>query len=207
VTLLPGVGPALARRLAAMGITRLGQLQVLDDRAARARLGEDGPGLVRRARLEDARRVDPRRAAKSVSAETTFAQDLSDRAALEKHLWRLAEKLGGRLAAAELAAGGVVLKLKTTRFASRTRAARLASPTRLPDRLFAAASGLLAREADGTAFRLIGIGANPLLPGALADRGDLADQETPRLAATQAAIDRLRERFGAGAIGRGRGLT
>jgi DNA polymerase IV len=206
VTLLPGVGPALTKRLATLGITRLGQLQALDDRTALARLGEDGPALVRRARLQDTRRVDPHREAKSVSAETTFETDLSDVAALEKQLWRMAEKLGRRLAAAELSAGGVVLKLKTARFATRTRAARLASPTQLPDRLFAASRSLLAREADGTAFRLIGIGANPLLPGALADRGDLADAETPRLAATQTAIDRLRERFGPGAIGRGRGL-
>ena len=87
-----------------------------------------------------------------------------------------------------------MLKLKTTNFAIRTRAARLPSPTVLPDRLFEAASALLAREATGTAFRLIGIGANPLLPLADADHGDLADIETPRRAATQAAIDALRQR-------------
>jgi DNA polymerase IV len=59
VRLLPGVGPALARRLAAHGITLLGHLQGLSDREARRRLGEDGPSLVRRARGEDDRRVDP----------------------------------------------------------------------------------------------------------------------------------------------------
>ena len=77
----------------------------------------------------------------------------------------------------------------------------------LPDRLFDAASALLAREATGTAFRLIGIGASPLLPLAEADRGDLADTETPRRAATQAAIDALRQRYGDAAISRGRGWT
>jgi DNA polymerase-4 len=75
----------------------------------------------------------------------------------------------------------------------------------LPDRLFDAASALLMREATGIAFRLIGIGANPLLPLVEADRGDLADTETPRRAATQAAIDALRQRFGDAAISRGRG--
>jgi len=98
-----------------------------------------------------------------------------------------------------------VLKLKTTDFAIRTRAARLPGPTALPDRLFDAASALLRRETTGTAFRLIGIGANPLLPLADADLGDLADTETPRRAAAQAAIDALRQRFGDAAIGRGRG--
>jgi len=75
----------------------------------------------------------------------------------------------------------------------------------LPDRMFDAARGLLASEATGTAFRLIGLGASPLLPLAAADHGDLADLETPRRAAAQAAIDALRQRFGAEAISRGRG--
>ncbi len=206
VRLLPGVGPALARRLEAMGITRLGHLQALDDRTARARLGEDGPPLVRRARGEDTSRVDPARETKSISAETTFDTDISDRAELERRLWRMAEKLARRLREQDFAAGGVVLKLKTAAFALRTRAHRLAAPTRLPDLLFETARLMLAREADGTAFRLIGIGAQPLLPGQLADQPDLADPRAPRRVAAQAAIDALRARFGAKAVMRGRGL-
>ncbi|WP_158745511.1 DNA polymerase IV [Acidisphaera sp. L21] len=206
VRALPGVGPALERRLAGHGITHLGHLGALDDRAALARLGDDGPSLARRARGEDARVVNPERDTKSVSAETTFDTDYSTIAELERPLWRLSEKLARRLREKELAAGGVVLKLKTARFALRTRAARLPGPTVLPDLLFAAARGLLVREADGTAFRLIGIGASPLMPGYTADRGDLADPHAARRVAAQAAVDKLRKRFGEAAIGRGRGL-
>ena len=207
VRLLPGIGAAAARRLETMGITRLGQLQGLTNHEAMHRLGEDGPALVRRSRGEDSRRVDPSRETKSLSAETTFDRDLVAVADLEKHLWRLCEKLARRLKAAELSAGGVVLKLKTTRFATRTRNARFANPTVLPDRLFGLAKALLAEEATGTAYRLIGIGAHPLVPLALADKGDLADPAAPRLAAAQAAIDTLRSRFGGKAISRGRSLT
>jgi DNA polymerase-4 len=206
VRLLPGVGAALARKLETLGITRLGQLQALQEREATRKLGDDGPALVRRAKGEDRRVVDPSREAKSVSAETTFDRDLVSIPDLEFHLWRLCEKLARRLKEHELAAGGVVLKLKTSRFASRTRAARLSSPTVLPDRLFDLARSLLAKEATGAEFRLIGIGANPLVPGSTADHGDLADPDTPRRAAAQAAIDALRGRFGDGAIGRGRSL-
>ena len=206
VRLLPGVGPVLARRLEAMGITRLAHLQALDDRTARSRLGDDGPALVRRARGEDARAVDPARETQSISAETTFDTDISAHAELERQLWRLAEKLAGRLRKQGFAAGGVVLKLKTASFALRTRAHRLAAPTCLPDLLFEAARMLLTREVDGTAFRLIGIGAQPLLPGVLADPPDLADPRAPRRVAAQTAIDALRARFGAGAIGKGRGF-
>ena len=100
-----------------------------------------------------------------------------------------------------VAAGGVLLKLKAAGFVLRTRAVRLPSPTVLPDRLFRAARMLPLREATGTPFRLIGIGAQPLAPRAEADRGDPGDTETPRRAAVQAAIDRLRGRFSDAATG------
>jgi DNA polymerase-4 len=207
VTLLPGIGPALARRLAAAGITRLGQLGALLPAEAARRLGEDGPALAARARGEDARPVDPARETKSVSAETTFEADIAALAALEAPLWRLCETLARRLREKRLAAAGLVLKLKTAGFALRTRSARLPAPTALPETLFAAARVLLEREADGrTAFRLVGIGAQPLAPGDAAERGDLADPEAPRRAARWAAVEALRARFGDAAVVAGRGL-
>ncbi|MDJ0389037.1 DNA polymerase IV [Roseomonas sp. E05] len=203
VSALPGVGPVLARKLNGLGFVTLGQLQALSPREAAARLGEEGPALAARARGEDSRRVDPNRETKSISAETTFEADLRGVAELEAPLWRLCEKLARRLKEKGFAAGGVVLKLKTASFALRTRHVRLPAPTRLPDTLFAAARPLLAREADGTAFRLIGIGAQPLLPGAGADLGDLVDAEAPRRAARWEAMEKLRARFGEAAVTRG----
>ena len=75
----------------------------------------------------------------------------------------------------------------------------------LPDRLFEAARALLAREATGprSASSASAPAAAPL---AEADRGDLADTATPRLAAAQAAIDTLRGRYGEAVIVRGRSL-
>ena len=204
VRLLPGVGPAQEKRLAAKGFLRLGQLQGLDASEALRRLGEDGPGLAARSRGEDARRIDPAREVKSISAETTFEADLSDLASLERQLWRLCEKLGQRLREKRSCAGGIVLKLKTQRFLTRTRSQRLPAPTTLPDRLFDASRRLLAREADGTAFRLIGIGAAPILGLEQADPIDLADPHAARRAATQGAIDALRARYGNAAVRRGR---
>ncbi len=205
VGVLPGVGPVQEKRLARLGLTRVGQLQALTAREAAAMLGPDGDSLVRRARGEDDRVVQTESRARSISAETTFNTDIADRAALEGSLWGLAERLAKRLRGQEFAASGVVLKLKTARFVSRTRAGRLAQPSALPDRLFDAAAALLAREADGTAFRLIGIGASGLVPIGQADLGDLADPGAARMVARQGAIDALRARFGDAVIGKGRG--
>ena len=206
VGLLPGVGPVQARKLAAAGFATLGQIAALSAGEAFARLGEDGPKLAARARGEDRRAVQPQRDTKSISAETTFESDLSTVAELEVPLWQACEKLSRRLAEKGLAASGVVLKLKTARFSQRTRNVRLPNPTALPDTLFAAARPLLLREADGTAFRLIGVGAQPLAPAAEADRGDLADPEAPRRAARWRAMEALRARFGETAVRRGRSL-
>ncbi len=206
VGLLPGVGPVQARRLAAAGFSTLGQIAALSAGEAFVRLGEDGPKLAARARGEDGRAVQPQRDTKSISAETTFESDLSAAAELEVPLWQACEKLSRRLAEKGLAASGVVLKLKTARFAQRTRNVRLPNPTALPDTLFAAALPLLRREADGTAFRLIGVGAQPLAAAGEADRGDLADPEAPRRAARWRAMESLRARFGEAAVRRGRSL-
>lgn len=206
VGVLPGIGPAAARRLEAAGITRLGQLAALDDKAAVARLGAEGPSLAARARGEDDRPVSPDRETKSVSAETTFDEDLAGLPELEGVLWRICEKLASRLAAKDLAAGGLVLKLKTAGFETITRSARMASPTLLPETMFAAAQPLLAKAADGTRFRLLGVGAAPLAGAADADHGDLADPHAPRRAAKWRAIEALREKFGAESVVAGRAL-
>lgn len=207
VSLLPGIGPAATTRLASLGFTRLSQLQALNNETALRLLGPDGPALARRARGEDDRRVEPRRETKSVSAETTFETDITSPDELDRILWRIAEKLGGRLRREGFAAGGVTLKLKTAQFALRTRSLRLAAPTALPDLLYQAGRGLLLRELDGTAFRLLGLGAQPLRPAAEADPVDLADPDSGRRVARQQALNQLRDRFGSGIIGRGRGFT
>ncbi len=174
VRILPGVGPVQERHLAARGITRLGDLQALEPAAARS-LGRDGPSLIRRAAGEDFRPVVPDQETRSVSVETTLAADLADPVILDRVLDKLSLRLAERLHAKNLAAAGVVLKLRTHDFATRTRHLRLAAPTGQADRLLAAARILLAHEADGrTEFRLIGLGAEPLADAASADRFDLA---------------------------------
>jgi DNA polymerase-4 len=203
---LPGIGPKAAARLASQGFATLGALAALSPAEARRRLGGHGPELVALARGEDRRAVVPDRAARSLSTETTFESDLAGLAELETALWPLAEKLAARLKAQGLAAGGVVLKLKTAGFVSRSRHTKLAVPTQLADTLFAAARTLLAKEATGVRFRLIGIGAEPLAPGESADRGDLADPDAARRVAMDRAVDALRARFGRDAVRRGRGL-
>ncbi|HEX7390941.1 MAG TPA: DNA polymerase IV [Acidiphilium sp.] len=202
VGILPGIGPGMVQKLSGLGITRVGQLAALDPRTARTRLGDDGPALAARARGEDARLIDPARSTRSISAETTFDEDIADPERLARELRPLCEKLGRRLRSENLAAAGLTLKLKTARFQIHTRAVPLAAPTQLPETIFEAAKPVLIR-ASGEAFRLIGIGASRLTSAEQADRGDLVDRDAPRRARRQQAMDALRAKFGQGIIRRG----
>jgi DNA polymerase-4 len=159
------------------------------------------------AHARDPRKVDPEGARRSISAETTFGEDIRACDALEDRLWLLCEKVAARARASDVAGWTVILKLKSSDFRTISRARRLNEPTLLASRLFDAGRALLAPEATGrTAFRLIGIGLSDLTPAAQADQGDLADQETPRRAAAEAAIAKARAKFGAGAVKTGRAL-
>ncbi|HKS89228.1 MAG TPA: DNA polymerase IV, partial [Stellaceae bacterium] len=126
-----GVGGAMQRRLAADGIMRIGQLRGFDPRELARRYGRIGERLWHLAAGEDARRVEPEGKARTISAETTFAQDEANVAVLMRTLEPLCARVAERLQQSGLAAGGVTLKLKTADFRLRTRSRRLADPTRL----------------------------------------------------------------------------
>jgi DNA polymerase-4 len=203
VALIFGVGKIAQQRLARDGLRTIGDLQRAGERELARRYGAEGARLARLARGLDDRPVKADREAKSISAETTFDQDVCDFRPLELRLWRLSEKVSDRLKANALAGSTVTLKLKTADFRIRTRAQSLAHPTQLASRIFAAGRALLARETDGTMFRLIGIGVSALSDADGADFTDLIDR---RAAEAEQAIDRLREKFGDDAIVKGLAL-
>ena len=212
VGLLWGVGAAMQRRLAQDGITRIGELDCLDKATLTARYGKIGSRLHHFARGEDDRAVNPERETKSISSEITLDEDLSDAERLRPILWRLTETVARRMKKAGLAGGGVTLKLKTADFRTVTRARRLSAATQSADEMFRAAAPLLAREIDGRAFRLIGIGAHALIQAGEAVeaggsiQGDLFGGTAPAEDKIDKALDAVREKFGEDAIVRGRGF-
>jgi DNA polymerase IV len=208
VSLLWGVGAALQRRLAADGITLIGQLGTLGEGELAARYGRIGTRLARLARGEDDRGVLAHAPARSISAETTLARDEADAETLAHALWPLCNRVSGHLKEAALAAGSVTLKLKTGDFRLRTRSRRLADPTQLAEILFRTASALLANEVDGvTRYRLIGVGADALVGAGEADLPTLFDRELGRPRRLEQAIDDISVRLGDNSVRRGRDLA
>ena len=206
VGLLWGVGEALRKRLADDGITLIGELARLDEATLVARYGKIGTRLHLCARGEDYRPIDPAREAKSMSSEITLDEDLSDPDKLRPILWQLTETVARRMKKAGIAGGGVTLKLKTSDFRILTRARRLNTPTQSAEELFRTAEPLLAREADGRAFRLIGIGAHDLIEADRVVQSDLFGGVAPSEDKIDQALDAVRDKFGEDAIVRGRGF-
>ncbi|MDA8870542.1 DNA polymerase IV [Rhizobiaceae bacterium] len=200
VSLIWGVGRATQARLAKDNVHMISDLQTQDEADLMRRYGSMGMRLSRLSRGQDYRRVSPRSAAKSVSAETTFSNDLRTAEDLEPILRRLCEKVALRLKEKQIAGQTVVLKLKTDRHRSLTRNSTLPDPTQLADRMFATGRKMLAKELSGQAYRLIGIGLSDLRSDELADPADLVDTGASRRAAAERAMDSVRGRFGASSV-------
>ncbi|MCC6777823.1 MAG: DNA polymerase IV [Hyphomicrobiales bacterium] len=204
VATMLGVGRVAQQRLLRDGLRTIGDLQRLGEAELTRRLGEEGRRLARLAHGLDDRPINAARETKSISAETTFDHDIAEPRPLELRLWRLSEKVSARLKDHALAGSTVTLKLKTADFRIRTRAQSLGHPTQLAARIFAVGRELLAHEADGTSFRLIGIGVSTLGLAGDPGFGDLLDRRT---AEAERAMDRLRERFGDAAVIKGRAIA
>jgi DNA polymerase-4 len=200
VSFIFGVGKVSAARFARDGFHRIADLQRVSEVALMRRYGEEGRRLARLARGIDARKVSADRETKSVSAETTFERDIADFRSLERILWSQAEEVSARLKAKALSGATITLKLKTADFRQRTRSQSITSPTQLAGKIFAICRDMLAKEIDGTAFRLMGAGVSALGPGSSAGDTDMLDR---RAAHAERAIDDLRKKFGQTAVIRG----
>ncbi|HWX88733.1 MAG TPA: DNA polymerase IV [Rhizomicrobium sp.] len=204
IGLMRGAGKVMQARLERDGLTTIGQLQDADPKQLANRYGATGLWLHRMANAQDSRRVDPGGEMKTISSETTFNHDLSRLADLESVLWRQAERVSYRAKQYGLGGHTVVLKLKTADFRLRTRSTSLEAPTQLADRIFRVAQAHLKREADGTRFRLLGVGLSNLAPAEGADPASLIDVAGDRRAAAERAMDKIRAKFGGEAVGKGR---
>jgi DNA polymerase-4 len=199
-----GIGAKGEKRLHALGLHTVGQLAALPEKILVDHFGEVGRLLWSLAHGRDDRRVVPDREAKSISTETTFADDLADRQALRIWLLGLVDHLAGRLRQVGVRARTLELKIRSSDFRTRTRSQTLAQATNLTDVLWQAAAALFERSLSRELLpvRLLGVGATKLTR-ATAVQGDLFDGAgRERQSALDQAIDAIRGQFGTDAIQR-----
>lgn len=158
-----GVGKATEAKMHGLGIYTGADIRGWSREALIERFGKAGGFYYEIARGIDNRPVNPVRVRKSISKETTFAEDLHDREAMLEILKDLAGQVSGELRGRQLLARTLVVKVKYADFRQVTRSLSLARPVAELAGLEREIGELLARtDAGRRPVRLLGVGVSGL---------------------------------------------
>ncbi len=158
-----GIGPVAEEKLHRLGIETIGQLAALTGAEVASILGATvGPALHLLARGVDDRPVAERAEAKQISAESTFAVDLTTLDQLREAAGPIAEHAHQRLERDGRGARTVTVKLKKSDMSTLTRSATLPYATTDAATLIATARRLLLDPLQIGPIRLVGVGFSGL---------------------------------------------
>ncbi|HEX6420714.1 MAG TPA: DNA polymerase IV [Acidimicrobiales bacterium] len=196
-----GVGPATLARLERLGVRTVGDIADLPEAALVGALGPvTGRHLGRLANGVDPRPVEPGQRAKSIGHEETFPRDHHERESLAREVVRMADAVAWRLRRDGRAARTVTLKVRFADFRTITRSTTLERPVDEGPDLARAARALLATVDPTPGVRLLGVTGSGLVDAATRQL-TLKDAAAPGRPGASGAIDAIRARFGAAAIG------
>lgn len=207
ISFLWGAGKVTQERLRELGFRTIGDLQRESPERLQQFLG-DSAGRHFHALCHglDDRPVVPDHAAKSVSHEVTFGQDLHDRAECHRILFSMSERVGRRLRRAGITGRTVRIKVRYGDFTTFTRQVSLPEAAGVDDdvRIYQHAVELFDGLWPGQpGIRLLGVGVADLLHDDVPVQGDLFDRGTERSADLLEMMDRIRDRFGEDSIRHG----
>jgi len=198
ISRLWGVGPKSEKGLNALGLRTIGDIASRDPSWIESHLGSAGQQLWQLSRGIDPRPVVADREAKSIGAEDTFEEDLEGHELLRPHIHSQALRVGRRLRKANLRARVVQLKLKYADFSLLTRQTTLERATDDGQEIYRAAMQLLGAIERSGRVRLTGVSAHGL--GDDDPQLTLFQDAPDRSHKLNAALDRIAQKFGAGAI-------
>ncbi|HEX9116852.1 MAG TPA: DNA polymerase IV [Anaerolineae bacterium] len=201
-----GAGPVTRQGLARLGCETIGDVAALAPVELKARFGAgQGESLWRASHGIDDSPVTPDREARSISREETFARDVRDAERLRRELLRMSDEVAASLRRHNLQARTVNIKLRYPDFSTYTRQATLPDATDTGPAIYAVALALFEALWDRRPVRLLGVGTANF--SQLARQLRLFEQDDQRQAQLDAALDRIRTRFGEDAIQRASLLT
>lgn len=207
ISRLWGVGPKMAEHLHKWNFNTVGDIARADLPWLSRQIGSAAAEhLVALANGRDDRPVEVSAMPKSIGRENTFAQDLHDLNAMERELLSFADDVAASLRAENLCCAGVTLKVRFPDFSRITRSELLPQPVDVAEPLYDAAVRMLRTrvELHGRGVRLLGIAAQHLVRKGSFTEALFPDELLEKKREAAKAIDRLRGRFGDGAITFGR---
>ncbi len=198
VSRLWGVGKATHQVFERLGVSTIEQVRLLPEAVMQDYFGKHGVHLWQLAQGIDARRVISERQAKSISNETTFAHDISDRQALHASLMELTEQVASRLRHAELMGRTVQLKLRFADFKTLSRSMTLEKPTQTTEVLWRTVLNLFEQCRLTQAVRLLGMGVSNLTHEneRVQEQAELFASIDPRQQQLDELADNINNRFG-----------
>ena len=156
-----GVGPVTNNQLQQMQILTIGQLRQLSLAELSRRWGRLGVRFYQLARGQDDQSVDPSDDRKSVSRETTFAEDLFSLSRMEQELADLSAEVAEVLRREELKGKRVTLKVRYPDFKTQTRSQSYVSRWLEEDQIRKTSWELLQQTvALEKGVRLLGVGVS-----------------------------------------------
>jgi DNA polymerase-4 len=207
LTVLRGVGVKTAPRLQRLGLKTVGDVRRLSLEELRQQLGaRAGTEVHLQARGIADDRVYPASERKSISKETTFAEDVTDPAVLRDTLRWAAQEVGFLARHEERKGAVVTLKIRFRPFETHTRSRTLPVRTASDGEIFRAAWSLFEAEPwAGKPVRLIGLALSDWEEvGGQADLfGSEAPQPPPQDERLDETLDAIRRKFGRGYLQRG----
>jgi len=205
-----GVGPVTEAALAGAGITTIGELAARPPAELASAVGQTAAEhLVRLARGQDARLVEPDLAAKSYGEEGTFGRDTAEDRVVREAIIGHADAVARRLRRDRVRGRVVVLKLKLAerrgpgKFRLLTRRATLPEPTDDGKTISDAALRLWEHHRPRLPVRLVGVSAAGIVGDASEQFALFAADAHRRRAALNRALDAIVARFGMESIARG----
>lgn len=197
---LPGVGPRAEEKLNRAGIMTIGQLAEFPENELIKTFGSFGATLHRYANGIDDREMEPVRRAKSISEETTFAEDVYDRETVLRTFLELAEQVGYRLRRKGLKGRTITVKIRHSDFSTITRSRTLPDFVDGDRAIYRTAQELFSANCGQPPWRLVGVQVSNLNGGgceqlALFTEGD-KDRQVCKV------VDELRKKYGADAVKR-----
>lgn len=198
-----GVGEKTRVRLEKQGIETVRELAAAGPERLVKILGRaSGTHLYALAMGEDPRPVTTAREEKSIGKEQTFFEHVADRGELERILLAQADSTARRLRQSHLVARTVAIKVRFADFTTITRSSTFGQPTDLAADLYGAAKRLLDSIAiSGDGLRLLGLRAEHVVDPR--EGIQLAFGSDPRRERAEAALDRVRDKFGSSSAGPG----
>jgi DNA polymerase IV len=199
-----GVGPATATKLHEVGIATVGQVAELSEGALVSLLGRaSGRHLHALAHNRDPRPVQARRRRRSMGAQRALGRSRTSLDDVDASLIALVDRVSRRMRVAGRIGRTVVLRLRFDDFSRATRSHTLPHATASTEAILSTARGLLTIAVpliERRGITLVGVAVSNLDDGRSVQLALPLDAHSSE--ALDAALDEVRQRFGAAAITR-----